>query len=69
MFHDSLGHAGVEQTLRVLHFHFHWVGIKRDVASYVASCNACQKVKASLPEPPPLQPPVIYGPLSHVHMD
>jgi hypothetical protein len=53
----------------VLHFQFHGVWIKRSVASFVAGCTACQKVKAALPVPLPLQPLVIYGSLPHVHMD
>lgn len=69
MFHDTLGHAGIEQTLKVLHLHYHWTGIKLDVTTFVACCIPCQKVKAHRPQPPLLQPAAIYGPLAHVHID
>jgi RNase H-like domain found in reverse transcriptase/Reverse transcriptase (RNA-dependent DNA polymerase)/Integrase zinc binding domain/PHD-finger/Integrase core domain len=69
MFHDMLGHAGVEQTLKTLHVHFHWPGIKADISLFVSCCTPCQKLKLEPPVPPPLQPPVIYGPLRHVHID
>lgn len=69
MFHDTLGHPGVGQTLRILHFHFHWPGVKNDIALYVSCCVSCQKLKVEPPNPPPLQPPILYGPLKHVHID
>jgi hypothetical protein len=69
MIHDVLGHSGVTQTLVVMHQHFHWVGIKSDITTYVSTCEACQRVKARLPEHPPLQRPVEGGPLCHVHID
>ena len=34
-FHDRLGHAGVNQTLAVLHQLYHWPGVKADVASFI----------------------------------
>jgi hypothetical protein len=47
MFHDATGHAGISQTLYQLHRHYHWVGIKDDVVTFVSNCETCQKVKAS----------------------
>ena len=41
-FHDRLGHAGVIQTLAVLHQHYHWPGVKADVAAFIRQCHACQ---------------------------
>ena len=38
----AFGHSGVSQTLAVLHQHFHWPGVKADVAAYVKQCHACQ---------------------------
>jgi len=67
MFHDALGHPGIAQTLRVLHMHYHWVGIKHDVALYVECCEPCQKVKIEIPMEPELQCPRVYGPLDHIH--
>ena len=69
MIHDVLGHSGVTQTLIVAHQHFHWVGIKTDIYTYVSTCEACQRVKARLPQHPTLQRPVENGPLNHVHID
>jgi hypothetical protein len=69
MFHDATGHAGISQTLYQLHRHYHWVGIKDDVVTFVSNCETCQKVKASPPVPPDPQIPVIHGPLEHVHID
>jgi hypothetical protein len=42
---EVLGHAGVEQTLTVLHQHFHWNGIKHDITLYVKCCDSCQTSK------------------------
>jgi hypothetical protein len=69
LFHDALAHGGISQTLYQLHQHFHWVGIKGDVTTYVNTCETCQKVKASPLDPPEIQTPINYGPLQHVHMD
>ena len=69
MLHEALGHAGISQTLAVMHQHFHWAGIKADIAQYIKCCDACQRRKLILPELPDMQPPVIHGPLKHVHID
>ena len=69
MFHDTLGHAGVGQTLSLLHQHVHWPGIKKDVAICLKTCPACQKVKVIMPEPAAPVVPELYGPLKHVHID
>ncbi len=42
---EGLGHAGIEQTLHVMHQHFHWRGVKADITSYIASCDSCQRNK------------------------
>ena len=47
-YHNRMGHAGVNPTLAVLHQHFHWPGIKSDVAAYVEKCHACQVKKLEL---------------------
>ncbi len=69
LFHEVLGHAGVEQTLTVLHQHFHWNGIKHDITLYVKCCDSCQRSKLVHLDMPDLQQPAIYGPLQHVHVD
>ena len=67
--HETLGHAGIEQTLTVLHQHFHWPGLKSDVADYRKACDSCQKQSLIQHSPPDLQKPVIRGPMKHVHID
>jgi hypothetical protein len=69
LFHDAIAHGGIAQTLFQLHQHYHWVGIKNDVICHVKSCEACQKVKVTPPMLQPIQNQVIYGPLTHVHID
>lgn len=69
MFHEVLGHAGIEQTLIVLHQHFYWNGIKGDIRKYVMCCDACQRSKLVHLHLSDLQAPAIYGPLWHVHID
>ncbi len=49
--------------------HFHWNGIKNDVAKYVKCCDACQRSKLVHLALPDLHPPAVYGPLWHVHID
>ena len=67
--HDSLGHAGVEQTASYMLQFFHWHGLKADVARYVKCCDSCQRRKLVMPAVPPLQLPVIRGPFEHIHVD
>ena len=69
MFHDTLGHAGMNQTFHILHEHVYWPGIKSDVEIFVRSCHACQTRKCLAVEPETLHEPAIYGPLQHVHVD
>ncbi len=67
--HDSLGHAGVNQTASYMQQFFHWPGLREDVSRYVKSCDNCQRRKLVLPAMPQLQQPVIRGPFEHVHID
>lgn len=69
MVHESLGHAGISQTLAALHLYYHWRNVKEDIARYIKSCDACQRQNLALPSPPDLQEPEIYGPLQHLHVD
>jgi hypothetical protein len=69
MIHDVLGHSGVSQTLTVVHQHFHWPGIKDDIALVIQTCDACQRVKANVPFSPPPERPTLYQPVGHVHVD
>jgi len=57
--HDALtgGHFGRDKTLEAVKRRFHWDGLAADVASYVASCDACQRNKPSQQlTPGPLMP-------------
>ncbi|KAL1212329.1 hypothetical protein V5N11_006531 [Cardamine amara subsp. amara] len=39
-------HPGATKMYRDLKRYYHWVGMKKDVANWVAACNVCQLVKA-----------------------
>jgi hypothetical protein len=69
MINDVLGHSGIYQSLTVVHQHFHWPGIKDDIALVIQTCDACQRVKANVPFSPPPERPTLYQPLGHVHVD
>jgi transposase InsO family protein len=68
-FHDRLGHAGISQTLAVLHQHFHWPGLKADIAAYVQQCHACQVQRLELQTVPEQHLPRLSGPFEHIHID
>jgi hypothetical protein len=40
-----MGHFGVVKTLDVLHEHFYWPKMKRDVQRICEQCIACRKAK------------------------
>ena len=44
--HTSHGHVGKGKTLELLHRHFYWPGMSKDVYSYVKGCRECQQNKA-----------------------
>jgi hypothetical protein len=69
MFHDTLGHSGISQTLYALHKHYHWPGIKEDVVLFVKTCEPCQRMKITAPPDEDPEIPVVIGPLEHVHVD
>ena len=68
-FHDRLGHAGVSQTLAVLHQHYHWPGIKADIAGFTRQCHACQVRRLELQFVTEIGVPCMSGPFEHVHID
>ena len=41
-----MGHFGVAKTLDVLHEHFYWPKMKRDVQRICEQCIACRKAKS-----------------------
>ena len=68
-YHDRKGHAGVTQTLAVLHQHDHWPGIKADVAAHVEQCHACQGQRVELQQVAEIRTPRMSSPFRQVHID
>lgn len=44
--HDALGHFGPKKTLAALSASFYWTGMAKQVETYVASCDGCQRHKS-----------------------
>jgi hypothetical protein len=40
------GHPGYQKTMAVVKGHYFWLGLKKEIAEYIARCMECQKVKA-----------------------
>ena len=50
-------HPGSTKMYRDMRRQYFWAGMKRQIASFVAECDTCQRVKADHRKPPgPLQP-------------
>lgn len=70
LLHEQLGHCGSLQTYRQLRQHFLWPGLRSHAAAFCACCDACQRRRFVLPDPPEtLQEPIVYGPFRGVHVD
>ena len=69
MVHDQMGHAGVNACMAYMHTHWHWRGMRADIATVVRACDACQRRRLLVAEPPPLQEPAILGPFEGLHAD
>jgi hypothetical protein len=70
VYHDALGHCGVNQLLKCIQNFFLWRGIKEDAETFLHACDACQHKRSALPELPDLQQPLMpVGPFKHVHID
>lgn len=69
---EASGHFGVRKTYNHVLQHFYWPRIKRDMASFVKGCHACQiagKPKVLI-KPAPLQPIRSVGiPFEHLVID
>ena len=39
------GHPGYQKTMTTVRKEYFWLGIKKDVAEYIAKCMDCQRVK------------------------
>jgi hypothetical protein len=71
--HDAnySGHMGFKKTLDLLQRHYWWPGMRKDIESYVKTCESCQRNKSSTQAPAgPLQPlPIPDRRWSSVSMD
>jgi hypothetical protein len=58
--HDALyaGHVGTRRTLKNVQRYFYWDGMARDVATYVKTCDSCQRNKSSNQKPAGLLRPL-----------
>ncbi|XP_034565106.1 uncharacterized protein LOC117830889 isoform X3 [Notolabrus celidotus] len=64
------GHLGKHKTTARIKHHFHWPGLRRDVAQFCKSCPQCQITSAKIPSRAPLQPlPIIGTPFERLGMD
>ena len=62
--HDTKGHAGLNTTLGLIHHQYHWKGIKKDVQTYISTCQICQTSNPQFfaaPELVQLTPPRAFG--------
>lgn len=69
---EASGHFGVRKTYNHVLEHFYWPRIKRDIASFVKGCHACQIAGKPnvLIKPAPLQPIQSVGiPFEHLVID
>ena len=69
MYHDMLGHAGIEHTQRVLSKQVYWPNIKKDVSAFCMACMVCQQRKAVMYESETMENTAIHGALKHIHVD
>ena len=69
MFHDLLGHAGIEHTHKAMSRQIYWPGMKTDVTAFCLSCMVCQQRKAVMYEAESLQNTELHGALKHIHAD
>ena len=52
------GHLGQNRTTELLKRHFYWPGMYKEVADYIATCDQCQRNKATNQVPPGLLQPL-----------
>ena len=69
MFHDMLGHSGIEHTQRALAKQVYWPNIKKDIAAFCMACMVCQQRKAVMYESETMSNTAIHGALKHIHVD
>ncbi len=69
MYHDLLGHSGIEHTHRCLAKQVFWPNMKKDVAAFCLACLVCQQRKATVYDLDFSEKTVIHGALKHIHVD
>jgi len=42
----TAGHSGITKTYDLITRHFWWLGLRKDIRSFIAVCDSCQRVKA-----------------------
>jgi hypothetical protein len=52
------GHPGYQKMITATRKQFYWMGLKKDVAKYLAQCIECQQVKAEHRHPARLLHPL-----------
>ena len=67
MYHDMLGHAGIEHTHRILAQQVYWPGMKKDVAGCCMACIVCQQRKVIMYEQDTMENTKIHGALPSAH--
>jgi hypothetical protein len=70
MYHNKLGHCGIENVRRLLGQHYRWRGFKKDLKAVIISCDVCQrrKMHATWDEAQPMRMPVTTA-LHTIHVD
>jgi hypothetical protein len=51
-------HLGYQKIVATIKSHYFWLGMKREIAKYIARCMECQKVKADHRHPAGLLQPL-----------
>lgn len=69
MYHDLLGHAGIEHTHRAMAKQVYWPNMKKDVTAFCLACLVCQQRKACVYDLENRDSTVIHGALKHIHVD
>lgn len=67
--HDSIGHSGIERTLRLLRERFYWPGMATVVETYIKKCDGCIRRKDKSGQKAPLVIVHTTYPLELVCMD
>ena len=69
MYHDLLGHAGIEHTHKAMAKQVYWPDMKKDVSAFCMACLVCQQRKAAMYDVETRESTMLHGPLKHIHVD